>query len=71
MDYNEWGEEYLQEAQMLRQHLELLKRQMKKAGTAAAKDLGRRISLIYPMYLECLHTGKYLIRYGKRDEHAR
>lgn len=71
MDYNAWGEEYLREAQMIREHLDILKRQLKNADSAAAKDLGRRISLIYPMYLECLHTGKYLIRYGKRDENAR
>ncbi len=64
MDYNEWGKQYLAEAKKLKDRLSPLRRQAKTADNETAAKLYRRIALLNDMYLDCLHTGKYLIEYG-------
>lgn len=62
MDYNEWGTEYLDEAQRLKGHLSPLRREARLAKREEANKLYRRIALLNDMYLDCLHTGRYLMR---------
>lgn len=64
MDYNEWGMQYLAEAQKLKDRLTPLRRQMKTADNETASKLYRRITVLNDMYLDCLHTGNYLVEYG-------
>ncbi len=64
MDYNEWGMQYLEEAQRLKEHLTLLRGQARKADNETASKLYRRVAVLNDMYLDCLHTGKYLIECG-------
>ncbi|MDF1494366.1 hypothetical protein [Caproiciproducens sp. CPB-2] len=64
MDYNEWGAEYLNEAERIKERLAPLRRQARQAGNEEASGLYRRIALLNDMYLDCLHTGRYLVRIG-------
>lgn len=73
MDYNEWGKEYLAEAKRLKEHLVPLREQVKKADNETAAKLYRRIAALNEMYLDCLHTGNYLIECGGKiwpEEHS-
>ena len=65
MDYTEWGKNYLDEANALKERIAPLKRELKTAEREAAPLLFRRIVLLEEMYLDCLHTGKYLIKRAK------
>lgn len=65
MDYNEWGQEYLQEAQQLNLRLDDLRTQLKTASRKEASELNYRIYVLYSMYLECKHTGLLLQSYGE------
>ncbi len=64
MDYNEWGMQYLGEAQILKERLALLRGQAKKADNETASKLYRRVAVLNDMYLDCRNTGKYLIECG-------
>jgi hypothetical protein len=64
MDYNEWGMQYLNEAQKLKERLAPLRRQARAVNSQAASKLYRRIATLNDMYLDCLHTGKYLTERG-------
>jgi hypothetical protein len=68
MDFNEWGQEYLQESQQLRLRIDTLRAQLKTAGHKEANELNRRIYMLYSMYLECKHTGLLLQSYGEEGE---
>ena len=66
MDYLVWGEEYLREAEHLRERVGLLRRQAADATEEKEADkLEGRIQLLYGMYLDCLHVGNYLIKCGR------
>ena len=64
MDYYEWGKQYLEEAQKLKEHLAPLRGRAQKADHETAAMLYQRIAVLNDMYLDCLHTGNYLIEYG-------
>lgn len=64
MDYNEWGSQYLDEAQKIKDHLTPLRRQAKSARNREAEKLYQRIAAMNEMYLDCLHTGKFLMESG-------
>ena len=66
MDYNEWGTEYLDEAERLRKRITPLRKQAAEEGSEAAAKLYRRISVLNDMYLDCLHTGQYLVQSGAK-----
>lgn len=65
MDYNEWGTQYLAEARKLKEHLAPLRGQARKENNETAAKLYRRIAVLNDMYLDCLHTGNYLIECGR------
>ena len=66
MNYNEWGMEYLSEAERLKERITPLRRQAGMVNNETASKLYRRIAMLNDMYLDCLHTGRYLI--AKRGE---
>jgi hypothetical protein len=66
MNYNEWGTEYLKEAEKLKQWITPLRRQTADADSETAAKLYRRISVLNEMYLDCLHTGQYLMQSGAK-----
>ena len=67
MDFFEWGTEYQKEAEKLREYLRPLKRKLKNVSGQERILLNRRVSMLYEMYLELLHTGKELFERGKRE----
>lgn len=67
MDYNEWGTQYLEEAQRLKAYIAPLRQQAKASDNETASKLYSRISLLNEMYLDCLHAGNYLIGYGGKN----
>ncbi len=66
MNYNEWGTQYLKEAQNIKDHLTPLRQRVKTARNREAERLNRRIAAMNEMYLDCLHTGKFLTETGGR-----
>lgn len=67
MDYNEWGRQYLEEAERLKEHLRPLREQAGAADRETAEKLYRRIAVLNEMYLECVHTGNYLLQHGGNE----
>lgn len=65
MDYVEWGRGYLEEAKVLKERIAPLNRELKTADHETAPLLYRRIAILEDMYLECLHTGRYLVERGE------
>lgn len=65
MDYVEWGREYLKEAETLKERIAPLNRELKTADRETGSLLYRRIAMLEEMYLECLHTGRYLVKRGE------
>lgn len=66
MDFYEWGTDYLCEAERLRDYLKPLRRELKTACGEDGVLLERRVSMLYDMYLELLHTGRDLRERGSR-----
>ncbi len=63
MYYKIWSQRYLNEAEKLKNHIKSLKTQYVLTNdVSAADDLQYRITILYEMYLELVHTGKYLQR---------
>ena len=57
---------YLEEAEKLKERLVPLKRQARTADHETASQLYRRAALLNDMYLDCLHTGRYLTQSGAK-----
>jgi len=67
VDFNEWGQEYLQEAQQLKLRIDDLHTQLKTASRKETCELNHRIYVLYSMYLECKHTGLLLQSYDENS----
>lgn len=65
MDFNEWGQDYLQEAQQLKDRITNLREQLKTANHRETNELNHRIYVLYSMYMECKQTGLLLQNYGE------
>lgn len=71
MYYKNLARQYLENAEALKKYIKKLKTQCAKANGCTNEEIRYRISLLYGMYLDLMHTGKYLIRkceVMKRDE---
>lgn len=66
MDYIAWGQEYLDQANILYEKLEALKKREKYAKRRPDASLQRNIAILYSMYLECRHTGRLLQERGEK-----
>lgn len=65
MNEYEWGQEYLREAQRMKEYLIPLRRELRSACGEDAVRLYRRVSMLTEMYLELLHTGTLLAERGR------
>ena len=54
------AQEYLAEAENLKQRMERLKTELRTAGCAESCEINRRLAILYTMYLECRHVGQVL-----------
>lgn len=68
MDYSCWGMQYLREAETLKSHAAALRQKLKGLTGEDTILMYRRISMLYTMYLECLHTGRFLLERGEQGE---
>lgn len=66
MNYIDWGSAYLQEADRLQNRIRILRQEAKKGDSSQTDAYSARIALLYAMYLDCLHTGQFLIENGGR-----
>ena len=62
MFYKSMYKEYSEQAEILRVHIKILKTQCVKATDVEQEKISDRISVLYPMYLDLLHTAQYLKR---------
>ena len=60
MNYKNWSEEYLLQAENVKKHLDKLKNERKHKCASEIENINSRISLIYQIYLELKQTGIYL-----------
>lgn len=65
MFYKSMYKEYSKQAEILRVHIKILKTQSVKATNFEKEKINYRISVLYPMYLDLLHTAQYLKRKGE------
>ena len=65
MYYKTLSQEYFEEAEVLKNHIKTLKMfetQCVKVNSKNEDEMRYRISILYGMYLDLIHTGKYLNR---------
>lgn len=65
MHYETLSQEYFKEAEVLKKHIKILKTfetQYVKVNNHNENEMHYRISILYSMYLDLIHTGKYLNR---------
>ena len=62
MYYEELSHEYLNQAKILKKHIKSIRTQYVKISPEESSDVNYRLRLLYSMYLDLLHTGKYLKR---------
>ncbi|MCI9575638.1 MAG: hypothetical protein HFJ84_02995 [Clostridiales bacterium] len=65
MDYHKWSQQYQEEAQRIREHIQALKKEA--AGNSTDHNWNGRIYTLYSMYLECKHTAELLEEYAQRQ----
>ena len=69
MRYVDWAEEYLQQAEHLKSRVDALRSEARTVRSREEADrLIHRASLLYDMYLDCMHTGRFLRRCGRKGE---
>lgn len=71
VSYKDLSNLYLIQASTLNNHIKFLKKQLSKLSTSETKDIHRRISLLYPMYLDLKHTGRYLQNMEVRETYVK
>ncbi len=62
MYYKILSQEYLKQAEILRKHIKKLKTHYVQITDSNDEEFKNRISILYSMYLDLIHTGKYLKR---------
>lgn len=69
MNYEELANEYFNEANDLKLYIKNLRNQLDIITIASEiKDLNSRISILYPIYLELLHTSRYISNLKRREK---
>ncbi len=59
--YNTWSAEYMQEAALLKERVEQIRKEAQETKNSDEADkLSWRAAMLYSMYLDCLHTGQLL-----------
>ena len=62
MNYGALSEKYFNEANILKKYIKNLKAEFKTKGVNEERCFKERISMLYKIYLELLHMGRYLKR---------
>lgn len=62
MYYKILARQYFKDAQTLKQHIKTLKSKYVNKNDDMDEEVRYRISLLYGMYLDLMHIGKYLKR---------
>ena len=74
MEFTQLAREYCTETEILKRRMDMLKEQLKTARYSEAREINRRLAILYTMYLECRHTGKLLTEHPvtlrEREEEA-
>ncbi len=65
MDYEQWSEQYLTQAEALRCKLKALRKSIAYLKGGEQDAAYYRLHMLYEMYLELRHTGLYLQQRGK------
>lgn len=65
MNYIQWGNEYLKEAQKIRKHIDSIRENWSSKSQDEKLSVNRRTNILYEMYLECKHTGEKLLKRGE------
>ncbi len=71
MDYIKWGREYLAEAKKIQEYIARIRTNWKEKSQDERLSVNQRTSMLYEMYLECLHTGNLLTERGERYENKK
>lgn len=68
MNYKIWAEDYLAQAELIKEKLAVLKKTEKEKPEENKMELNRRVTILYSMYLDCRHTAAFLAdRGGGKD----
>ena len=62
MTYTEWSSQYFESAEQLKEKIAELKNSLLTSPAEQLKDINARISGLYQMYLDCMHTANNLIK---------
>ena len=60
MDYKAWSAEYWEEASRIKKWMEHVRKERSEPKEEMARK--RRLTILYAMYLDCVHTAKHLER---------
>ena len=61
MTYQQWGNEYKTTADIIKERIANLKKQLITASVDELRELNYRISSLYQMYLDCMDSADTLI----------
>ncbi len=61
MTYQQWGNEYKTTADIIKERIANLKKQLITASVDELRELNYRISSLYQMYLDCMDIADTLI----------
>ncbi len=62
MTYKEWAEEYFESAGRIKEKITELKIALLTVPAEQLQDINFRISSLYQMYLDCMHTAENLVK---------
>lgn len=71
MNYKDWSDEYYNQAYIIKKHISKLRKSLKNSTPAEVKDLNHRISILYPIYLDLIHTAKYISACQRREKNGK
>ncbi len=70
MNYRQWGQEYLEEAEQIKGKVDQLRELLRDDEAIQDRNLIYRINMLYSMYLDCRRTGKFLQEYRAEGDGA-
>lgn len=60
MTYQDWAREYYDSAKRMKESIERLKHEMKNTPVQELAEISSRLSIMYDMYLDCIHVADML-----------
>lgn len=70
MDYLEWSEEYMEEANKILRNIDRLREKQKTAPLNQRQTIADNIQKLKVIYYECVHTAGYLRELAKEKRDA-